>query len=88
MCAEVIQFPGKNEKPWEGDPTQSRRWTDHEGLVVEDGGEEAYADMWVENLGLPPRLPGELWHQWAARTAEERNVGSAVPAEKNEQETA
>lgn len=84
---ELIQFPKDNERSWDGDPTQSMRWTSREGLV-EEGGEEAYADLWVANLGLPPRLNGELWHQWAERTEKERAVGDTLENNNTEQETA
>lgn len=85
MSGEVIPFP-KNDHDWDGDPTQATRWTAKTG-VIDASDEAAYADDWVAYLGLPPRLDGELWHQWATRTEKERGVGvSATELSSNPKE--
>jgi hypothetical protein len=37
---------------------------------------ESDVTAWVNAIGLPPKLQGETWPEWAERTGEERHLGS------------
>ncbi len=51
--------------------------------IVDAGSDYTYADTnaWLTIARLPPILPGELEHQWAIRTLEQRGVGKTALSE-------
>ena len=59
-----------------GEVTHYSEWEGPDGVrrtgigIVQDYTPEEIS-LWMNAVNLPPRLPGETWHQWAERTGEQ-----------------